>query len=102
MGAPTVPLIPWTKVVSSPDQFVHPNCLPQNITFKKPRDMLGAHRQLLYLHIIEHQDPFDERYISLLSLLALRLKKSLSMKLKSQDTKCKSYLSLYQLTGLTH
>ena len=60
MGAPTVPLIPWTKVVSSPDQFVHPNCLPQNITFKKPRDMLGAHRQLLYLHIIEHQYPFDE------------------------------------------
>ena len=22
--------------------------------------MLGTHHQLLYLHIIEHQDPFDE------------------------------------------
>ncbi|KAF8513937.1 hypothetical protein JB92DRAFT_3143274 [Gautieria morchelliformis] len=40
VGAPTVPPIPWTKVASSPDQFVHPNRLPQNITFKKPSDML--------------------------------------------------------------
>ncbi|KAF8486573.1 hypothetical protein JB92DRAFT_3130896 [Gautieria morchelliformis] len=60
VGAPTMLPIPWTKVASSPDQFVHPNRLPQNITFKKLSDMLGAHRQLLYLHIIEHQDPFDE------------------------------------------
>ncbi|KAF8485542.1 hypothetical protein JB92DRAFT_3148693, partial [Gautieria morchelliformis] len=58
-----MPPIPWTKVVSSLDQFVHPNRLPQNITFKKPSDMLGAHRQLLYLHIIEHQDPFDEIHL---------------------------------------
>ncbi|KAF8520557.1 hypothetical protein JB92DRAFT_3141474 [Gautieria morchelliformis] len=60
VGAATVPPIPWTNITSSPDQFVHPSRFPKNITFRKPSDMLGAHRQLLYLHIIEHQDPLDE------------------------------------------
>ncbi|KAF8496050.1 hypothetical protein JB92DRAFT_2834689 [Gautieria morchelliformis] len=49
-------LIPWTAITKSPADYISPDALPLGIIFSNPSDMLSAHVQLLYMHILEHQD----------------------------------------------